>query len=714
MLNLKLVSIVPDGRFASGGWMKGNMARLFGAALLLIGLLGRLASASDEGRGGYQRNRAPLFANAYSELPIGSIEARGWLLEQLKRMGAGMTGRLDQWYPEALGPRNAWLGGDGDAWERGPYWIDGLYPLAWLLHDESLKAKAVAWVEWTLRNQREDGYLGPRPSQKPQKREPGLQRDLQEDWWPKMVMLKILQQHYSATKDRRVIECLTRYFRYQLRQLPQKPLDNWSYWGRQRGGDNLMVVLWLYNETGETWLLDLARLLVRQTLPFTDIFCEGSFIHRQRGTGGAAAAEDAFHCVNLAQGMKTPLMTFQLDGDPRHMNATRRALRDIEASHGQPHGLYGADEGMHGRDLDRGSELCTAVEMMFSLEKMIEISGGVDFADRLERVAYNPLPTQVTADFCARQYYQQANQVQVTFGLRSFYNHHFGDGLVYGVCTGFQCCTCNLHQGWPKFVGHLWMASADDGLGAMVYGPNRVTARVAGGVNVTIVEETAYPFDETIAFLVQAERAAEFPLHLRIPAWCAQAAITINGKVAEKPQGGRVVKLRRTWVPGDRVELMLPMTLRKSHWCERSVAIERGPLVYALRIEEAWSHVRPEDREFGYRECRPKTPWNYALLESDLKDMPNGFKVVKASAAAPYPWTLADAPIELRTRAVRVPQWTLYDGSAGRVPLSPMPRVEAMQTEPIRLIPYGCTTLRVSAFPWMQDQGGRAMPLENQ
>ncbi len=682
--------------------------------LLFVGLVVVSAQAGAAGRSSFQGNRAPLQAKPYAELPIGAIEPQGWLLEQLQRMAAGMTGHLDEWYPEALGPRNAWIGGDGDAWERGPYWIDGLYPLAHLLKDERLKAKARAWVEWTLRNQREDGYLGPRPTPVPPQREPGLQRDRQEDWWPKMVMLKILQQHYSATGDRRVIDCLRRYFRYQLAQLPQRPLDHWSYWGRQRGGDNLLIVLWLYNQTGDAWLLDLARLLVQQTLPFTDIFLEGSFIHRQRGLGGASAGEDSFHCVNLAQGMKTPLVTSLLDGDPRHMLATRRAFSDIEASHGQPHGLYGADEGMHGRDLDRGSELCTAVELMFSLEKMVEISGDVELADRLERIAYNPLPTQVTDDCCAKQYYQQANQVQVTFGLRSFHNHHFGEGLVYGVCTGFQCCTCNLHQGWPKFVGHLWMASADDGLAALVYGPSRVSARVTGGVPVTIVEETGYPFTETVRFEVRPDRAVEFPLHLRIPGWCVGATIAVNGKTIERPGKGCVAVLRRRWTAGDRVELTLPMTLRKSYWFERSVAIERGPLVYALRLEEQWSRVRPEDREFGYRECRPKQAWNYALLESALRNPAQGVEVVQVKTPGSYPWTLADAPIELRTRAVRVPQWTLYDGSAGRVPLSPMPRVEDLRPEPIRLIPYGCTTLRVSAFPWMQDQGGRVRPPENQ
>jgi hypothetical protein len=65
--------------------------------------------------------------------------------------------------------------------------------------------------------------------------------------------------------------------------------------------------------------------------------------------------------------------------------------------------LLRPDEALHGRGLDRGSELCSAVEMMFSLEKMLEITGEVDFADRLEKIAFNPLPAQTTDDHQRRQ-----------------------------------------------------------------------------------------------------------------------------------------------------------------------------------------------------------------------------------------------------------------------------------------------------------------------
>src|SRR3546814_7301609 len=121
-------------------------------------------------------------------------------------MKTGLNGNLDQKYASVVGSRNAWLGGDGDAWERGPYWIDGLLPLAYILNDKELIAKVQPWVEWTLTHQREDGYIGPLVAEGEIKEEAGLQKGMREDWWPRMVMLKILKQYYSATQDHRVIE----------------------------------------------------------------------------------------------------------------------------------------------------------------------------------------------------------------------------------------------------------------------------------------------------------------------------------------------------------------------------------------------------------------------------------------------------------------------------------------------------------------------------
>ncbi|MEM8681175.1 MAG: hypothetical protein AAGF97_17650, partial [Planctomycetota bacterium] len=173
------------------------MIRL-GLLVVVLGIIFATSGWAETREEIYLRHRAPLSQNQYATLPLGAIQPQGWLRQQLQCMAAGMSGHLDEWYPEVVGPRNGWLGGDGDGWERGPYWIDGLLPLAYILDDQALIDKVTPWVEWTLNNQAPDGYLGPVPFRAPPAPEPGLQRDKRRDWWPKIVMLKILRQHYMA------------------------------------------------------------------------------------------------------------------------------------------------------------------------------------------------------------------------------------------------------------------------------------------------------------------------------------------------------------------------------------------------------------------------------------------------------------------------------------------------------------------------------------
>ena len=433
-------------------------------------------------------NRAPLEATFYAELPLGSIRPQGWLSEQLRRQAEGLTGHLDEIYPEVMGENNAWLGGDGDAWERGPYWIDGLLPLAYILDDPSLKEKAGRWVEAMLSSQQEDGYFGPAEDH------PfvyGLQRGSSHDWWPKMVALKILKQYYMASGDPRVIDLMLNYFRYQKENLPDLPLDHWTSWGRWRGGDNLEVVLWLYDITGEDFLLDLAAVLHSQTAPWTDLFTDGSVF----------SVQNSLHCVNLAQGFKEPTVWWQYSHSEKDKEAPVRAVEAIRHTIGLPTGLWAGDELIHFASPTRGSELCTAVEMMFSLEEMLRISGDIRWADYLERVAYNALPTQVDDAFMNKQYYQQTNQIACTRDWRPFSTPHDDVDNLFGTLNGYPCCLSNMHQGWPKFTQNLWYATADGGLAALVYAPCEVKS-VLGGKETLIREITYYPFDDSVWFQI--------------------------------------------------------------------------------------------------------------------------------------------------------------------------------------------------------------------
>lgn len=649
--------------------------------------------------GNYLNNRQPLLQKDYIELPLGAIRAEGWMQEQLVRMKEGMTGHLDKVYEPVMGARNGWLGGDGDVWERGPYWIDGLLPLAYILNDEALKEKIKPWVEWTLASQKPDGYFGPDTDRTP---EPGLQRDNARDWWPKMVMLKVMQQYYSATEDMRVLDFFTKYFKYQLAELPKTPLGHWTFWGEQRGGDNLMMVYWLYNITGDKFLLDLGELIHQQTFNWTDIFLNQDHLSQQH----------SLHCVNLGQGFKEPVVYYQQNKDPKQIEAVESAVRQIHNTIGLPTGLWGGDELLRFGRPTAGSELCTAVEMMYSLEEILEITGGVQWADYLERVAYNALPTQITDDYSARQYFQQFNQVQVTREWREFSTPHEDTDVVFGVLTGYPCCTSNLHQGWPKFVQNLWYATADNGIAALVYAPSNVKAKVANGIEVNIQEQTNYPFEETIRFNVsfadKKVKQAFFPFHVRIPAWCEQPVLKVNGKPVQTDAcSGQIARVNREWKEGDVLTLELPMKVAVSRWYDNGAVVERGPLLYALKMDEKWvkKTMEPEKvRGYGewYYEVTSDTPWNYALSSRlfDPDKIQENFIVEKSDKIADYPWNVENAPITIKTKAKRLNNWTVVRGSAGPISyFTQQGNDMGDEVETIELIPYGCTTLRVAEFP---------------
>jgi len=509
--------------------------------------------------------RTGLAATAFEALPLGAVEPAGWLRAQLRLQADGLTGHLDELWPD-VGPDSAWLGGDGEDWERGPYYCDGLVPLAYLLKDDALMGKARCWMEAALASQRDDGGFGPATN---------------DDWWPRMVMLKALAQYHEATGDDRVLPFMTRYFRYQLANLPARPLQNWGW---VRGADNALVVHWLYERTGEPSLLALADLILAQTFDWGAYLGDLPPAARERVTAFAHQT----HVVNVAMGLKTPALRYRRDADPAHRRAVNEGWANLMRCHGQVEGIFSGDEWLAGTDPSQGVELCAVVELMFTLEQLTRVYGAGRFADDLETVAYNALPATITADMRARQYDQQPNQVLCTVAPRRWTIN--GDtSNTFGLAPNFGCCAANMHQGWPKLAATLWMATPDGGLVAVAYAPCAVHAPVAGGDTVTIEEETTYPFDETVRLTIRAEpdRPIAFPLRLRIPAWCTGARLAVNGRaegLSDLEDG--FVTLRRAWRDGDMVELTLPMIVRTVARPNGAVGVARGPLLFALAIGE--------------------------------------------------------------------------------------------------------------------------------
>jgi hypothetical protein len=655
----------------------------------------------------YIGNRAPLLRSPFIKLPVGSIEPAGWLGECLRRQRDGLTGHLGEISAWLQKTNNAWLSPDGKGdwgWEEVPYWLKGYGDLGYILKDAKMEVETRIWIEAVFRSQQPDGNFGPVFTDKRQV----------EDFWPKMIMLYCLQSWYEHTADHRVIDLMTHFFRYQLAYPEEKFLD--QYWQNKRGGDNLHSVLWLYNLTGESWLLDLARKIHRHTADWT-----GEMPHHK----ATLLAKNLpvwwdtlpdWHNVNVAQSFREPATYYQLSHEKRHLDGTYRAFHSIRAFFGQvPGGMFGADEDARpGYDDPRQAvETCGMVEQMNSDEHLLRITGDPFWADHAEEVAFNTYPAALTPDFKALRYLTSPNMV-----LCDDQNHapgiqNSGPFLLMNPFSS-RCCQHNHTQGWPYYAENLWMATPDNGAAAMLFAASIVRMKVGNGTEVRIETETKYPFEEEVRFKIRLPGKTDFPLYLRIPGWCSKAQLVLNGHLLDvHPEAGRYVRLTQKWSDGDEVTLRLPMKTAVKIWEKNhhSASVNYGPLTFSLKIEEQYIRKSSDKTAIGDSkwqpgadpsawpsfEIHPVSAWNYGLL-LDKSEPEKGFEVEKRPWPKDnFPFTLASTPIVLKARGKQIPDWKLDQyGLCGLLRDGPV-HSDAKE-ETLELIPMGAARLRVSAF----------------
>ena len=647
----------------------------------------------------YKGNPEPLLQNAYIKLPLGSVRPEGWLKNQLVAQAEGLTGNIDDFWPDLV--NSSWRNGTGEAWERGPYFLDGLIPLAYLLDDDKLKEKVKSWIEPIISSSRDSGWYGPEKN---------------KDRWPLAVANKVLMQYYDATSDKRALDILMKYFRYIHSTPPDWPDKDWR---GVRAMENTVTGYWLYRQTKEPWILEAIGSIQKNSSDWT------SYYEKFPWDSAAYAdkriplnwKEDGLtaHVVNNGMAIKYPGLWYQQSGDERYRNAVFEGIRKYDKNHGQVGGRFSGDEHLSGKSPDRGTELCSVVEYMFSLEELYAIFGDNSLADRLELLAFNSLPGTTTADMWAHQYDQQSNQVLVNGDKRDWStNGQYSN--IYGLMPNFACCLANMHQGWPKFAANLWMATNDNGLVAVAYSPCTLKAKVGKGTEVRINEETDYPFKGDIKLTINSEKPVRFPIYLRIPGWAEKAVISFKGRNIDGTAGS-TVRLNEKWNDGDVITIDIPMNLRIENRYNNSSSLLRGPLYYSLRIDKEYKSVKINYDNFSYKgsvdwEIYPKSPWNYGLM-IDKHNLSRGFDVVEnrfekypfadrgdmiwSSDSGRYISWNKDAPVVITARGIRIPEWTMKNNSADIPPRSPVKT--SGNPEIIRLVPYGCARLRITEFP---------------
>lgn len=634
----------------------------------------------------YVNNRAPLSPNVFVKLPPGSVKARGWVGEMLRREADGLAGRLGEISDWLDKKGNAWLEpGGSHGWEEVPYWLRGYHALACQLDDKAKLKESHFWIEAILKSAQPDGYFGPVNAGKDGRRE----------LWANMLALQILQDYYEHTGDERVLPVMTAYCRWELNYPDEKFLRD--YWENSRGGDNLLSVIWLYNRTGDQFLLDLMKK-----------------IHRCTANWMQDTSLPNWHNVNVAECFREPATYSLLPGEEKALQNTYNNYRLIRRIYGQvPGGMFGSDENCrHGYiDPRQGTETCGFVEQMLSDEILMAQTGDVMWAANLEDVAFNSLPASMTEDLKALRYLTCPNMVQ-----SDSRNHHPGvdnRGPFFSMNPfSSRCCQHNHAMGWPYYAQNLVLASADGGAALLTYSDCQATLLVNGGKKVTIDEQTRYPFDEDVLLTIGGlgkKQTATFPLYLRIPAWAGDAHVQVNGQSVDCMTTEGLLCISRTWKDGDRVQLHLPMHLSLRRWAlnKNSVSVDYGPLTMSLLIKERREQVDSRATAIGdshwqegadasqwpTTEIYADSPWNYALVPC-VKSM-----TVERMAWPKdnYPFAQASVPLRVKASGAPVPSWGQDEtGLCQVLPESDAPRGAV---EPITLIPMGAARLRVSAFP---------------
>lgn len=675
--------------------------------LILSGFPGGTASADTvtdvtniqaQGYGGlYIGNRAPLEPSPLLRLPPGSIRPQGWLYTMLENQRNGLNGNQEQISPFLQFTTSDWTTTNGSGttqgWERVPYWLRGYIDMGYCLQDATVISNATRWIKGVMVTERPDGYFGPAQDYGDATTTSDLGINT-PDLWPNMPMLDAMRSYYDYTGDTNALNLMRNYFAWE-NSLPPSDFGA-GYWPMMRMGDNIGSVYWLYNRTGDSWLLNLA-----------------TNMYANMARWDTPNTLPNWHNVNIAEGFRAPTVFWQQSGNPALLQFAEANYQTVMGQFGQvPGGGFGGDEVCRPNYFgpSQGFETCGIVEFMQSFEILTRITGDPVWAERCEDLAANTFPAAMRTNMMSLHYLTAPNQPELDDEPKAPDINNTG-GPWFSLSPSepnYWCCEHNHGQGWPYFCEETWLATWDDGLCASLYAPNTVQARVGDGSTVGINEVTTYPFSGAVQLNLTTTNSVNFPLYLRIPQWCSNGWIEVNGStVATNCPPSSYVCVRRSWTNGDSVVLNFPRQITVHTWPANNncVSVNYGPLTFSLEIPENWQPYGNNQAPWTQYEAYPAGDWNYGLVLNPTNPAASFTVVTNSGPMAANPFSLGTTPIELQAQARQIPAWTLDSlNDAGAMWPSPVYSTQALQT--VTLVPMGAARLRISAFPTVTTDPG--------
>ena len=268
-------------------------------------------------------------------------------------------------------------------------------------------------------------------------------------------------------------------------------------------------------------------------------------------------------------------------------------------------------------------ETCAQIASMMWNWRMLLATGEARYADLFERTLYNGFLSGVSLD--GRRYFY-VNPL-LSRGVDPLLGRKHIERPAWHSCA---CCPPNVMRTLAS-VAHYLATSDHTGLQIHQYTPATIRATLPSGGDIGLAMETNYPWSDTVTLRVNATNGTQsWRLWLRIPKWCQNATLSVNGQPASVPEAGHYAVIERVWQLGDVVELVLPMSplFIEAHPrvdpARSSVAIQRGPLIYCFEQVDQSRDVAVLDTQIDTR-VSPTAEWKEDLL--------NGVVVIRTAGA---------------------------------------------------------------------------------
>lgn len=591
------------------------------------------------------------------------IKPEGWLRRQLEIQAESLAGNLDKVWRDVRDSK--WIGGDAEGWERVPYWLDGFIPLAYLLEDEDMIARAKKYIDAIISFQKPSGWICP-----------CTEEEIPTyDSWAVQLISKVLVVYYECSGDERVPDVLYRVVRNYYDLLSSGRITLFK-WGKYRWFETFIAIGFLKGVYKEPWLNDLARILKDQ----------GADYSKLTGLWKRPLNKWTYdtHIVNLAMMLKYEAVSHRYLGE-EYTDVAEKLSEVLRTYNGTPVGLFTGDECLGGLSPIRGTELCSVAEQMYSYELLFAESGDFKWAERLEMLAFNALPATISDDMWAHQYDQQSNQIAcIRFPGKPLFGTNKHEAHLFGLEPEYGCCTANFGQAWPKLALSTWAFNRFKTICSVVPLPSSIETEWA---NITL--KTNYPFENVLEYTIEAKE--DFNFFVRLPARIDN--VRVNGKRHCDP-----VFLSQFLSAG--MEETLTVTFdTKPEFIDRPhnlKSVRCGSLVFSLPIEyekKMYEYERKGvERKFPYcdYEYIPKSDWGYAFSSFDFK--------LNRKEVTDIPFSSEKPPVTLTARMRKI-SWGLEDGYEHVCAKLPESRTPISDEVEIELYPYGCAKLRMTEMP---------------